>query len=57
MNIPSIPPEAVPAVWALVGAIARLVKAGSDSKAREEALMQTAEDVKAELDRVRFPNG
>jgi len=54
MTIPQIPPEVVPAVWSLVGAIARLVKAGSDPKAREEALMAAAEDVKAELDRVRF---
>jgi hypothetical protein len=52
-----IPAEAVSPVLALIGAIVRIIQAGGDDKRREEALMQAAEDMKAELDKAKFGAG
>lgn len=52
-----IPAGAVSGVLTLLGAMVRLIRAGDDGKAREAALMQAAEDLKALLDRERFGAG
>lgn len=49
-----IPAEVVRPVAALVGGIIRVVRAGDDPRARQDALMRTQEDLKAELDNQRF---
>lgn len=49
-----IPAEAVSPVLALIAAIVRVIQAGGDDARREEALMQAAEDMKAELDKAKF---
>jgi hypothetical protein len=52
-----VPAGAFSAVWALAQAIAKIIAAGEDRVAREEALMAAAEDLKAELDAQRFGRG
>ena len=49
-----IPAEVVRPVAVLIGGIIRVVRAGDDPRAREDALMRTAEDLKAELDNQKF---
>ncbi len=53
----NIPAAAISPVLALIHAIIRVIQAGDNDKAREEALMLAAEDLKAELDKQRFPYG
>ena len=53
-TLEGIPVEAVAPVLTLVNAIARIVAAGSDAEARENAIMKAAEDLKAEIDRAKF---
>lgn len=54
MGLEQVPSGAMSIVLSFVGAIVDVLQAGSDLKKREEALMKAAEDVKAELDRIRF---
>lgn len=49
-----VPSDALGTVLFLVNAIVRVVQAGADAKAREDALMKAAEDLKAEMDRLKF---
>ncbi len=55
--IPGIPPAVLSVVVSLVGIIVKLVQSGGDRAAREEALMDGAELLKAQLDRERFGDG
>lgn len=49
-----VPLEVVRPVAVLIHGIIRVVRAGEDRAARETALMQTAEDLKRQLDDVKF---
>lgn len=50
----SLPSETAEIVLRLIVAAIRLVRAGDDSAAQEEALMKAQEDIKDELDRRKF---
>jgi hypothetical protein len=53
----NIPPEAIGPILALINAIIRIAQAGDSSAAREAAMMQAGEDLKAELDKSKFGAG
>ena len=52
--IPNIPQPAVEIVMALLAIIFRLVQAGGDEAAQEEALMSAPEEAKRIMDKKRF---
>ena len=50
----SLPGETAEIILRLIVAAIRLVRAGDDDKAQEDALMKAQEDIKEELDRRKF---
>lgn len=55
-DIDGMSPDLALTVLSILGAAFKLIQSRGDSIARQEALMRAAENIKAALDREKFPN-
>lgn len=55
-KVAEIAGESIPVILVLVGAIAKILSAKGNSAAQLDALQTAAEAVKAQMDKLKFPN-